>query len=265
MTMAEGMQHIVDDIDSSRAARISDIRDLNRETAHIRAGARGTIRTFRSARKREAVALHRTLRAAVKVNRKTVRGILHDARDTVARFHEARIESARETDEELKEFVGILKKDVANIRIDANNMVHGFAEEQLSRGIELSRMLKASTDAVTHDVERMMEGFADTRSEVKAEIDGGHEVWQRHSHTGTPRPAEKKAPVHHVHKIPKKAPVDELEAKVLKIVGHSPKGITLAKAGKKLDIEWRKLVAPAKRLMASGMIRKKESSYFPVL
>lgn len=264
MTMAEGMQHIVDDIDSSRAARISDIRELNSETAQIRAGARGELKSFRSARKRNAAALHRTLRSAVKVNRKVVKGILHDARNTLGEFHEARVESARKTDEELKEFVGTLKQDVANIRIDANNMVHGFAEEQMSRGIELSRMLKASTEGITHDVEQLMDGFVRERSETRADLEGGREVWQQHAHTGTGQTAGKKA-VQKKQEIPKKGPEDELSAKILKIITHSPKGITLAKAGKKLDIEWRKLIGPSKKLLAAGMIRKKESSYFPVL
>jgi uncharacterized protein YicC (UPF0701 family) len=264
MTIAEGMQHIVDDIDTSRAARTSDIRELNNETAQIRAGARGALRSFGSTRKRDAVALHRTLRGAVKVNRKVVRGILHDARDTVDQFHEARVESARETDEQLKDFVGTLKQDVANIRIDANNMIHGFAEEQLSRGIELSRMLKSSTDGITHDVEQMMDGFAEKRSEIKSELREGHEVWQRHAHAGTSHPTGKKI-TQKQHEIPKKGPEDELSAKILKIVQHSSKGISLAKVGKKLDIEWRKLIGPAKHLLAAGMIRKKETSYFPVL
>jgi hypothetical protein len=271
MTMAEGMQHIVEDIDSSRAARMSDIRELNTETAQIRADAHRTLASFRSSRNRDAAALHRTLRSAVKANRKEVRNILHEARGNLDEFHAARTKSARKTDENLGEFVGTLKKDVANIRIDANNMIHGFAEEQLSRGIELSRMLKNSTDRIIQDVGELMEGFAKRRLETRAELTEGHEVWQRYPHysgtagiPGMVRPVVKKAGGTG-QESPDTGPEHELQAKILNVVQHSPKGISLAKAGKKLDIEWRKLVGPAKHLLASGKIRKKETSYFPVL
>jgi len=265
MTMAEGMQQIVDDIDSSRAARVAEIGNLNRETAQIRAGTRDTLKSFRSTRKHDATVLHRTLNRTVKANRKVVRGILHEARGNLDEFHAARMESARETDEKLKECMGTLKKDVANIRIDANNMVHGFAEEQLTRGIELSRMLKESTDGIVQDVGEMMDGFSAKRSEIRGELKEGQEVWDRHAlHHGTDLLAGKKAEDAGVE-TPKNEPKNDIGAQVLKVVRHSPKGISLVKTGKKLGIEWRKLVGPARQLLDSGMIRKKEKNYYPVL
>jgi len=47
------------------------------------------------------------------------------------------------------------------------------------------------------------------------------------------------------------------------VIKAAPDGITLAKAGKKVVIEWRKLVRPAKELLEEGMITKKETQCFP--
>jgi hypothetical protein len=296
MTFAEGMQHIVENIETSRENRISEIGKIRKETAYIQADARRAMTSLGAPRKRNAAIQHRNLRNCVKTNRKIVKAFLHDA-------HEARVESAQETQENLKDFVDTVKKDVANIRIDANNMVHGFAEDRLSDTIALSRMLKSYTDGITDDVHSMIYGFADDRksmgaglsrmlisytegitdnveqlmgefadqrSEVQAGLMDGHEVWQRYGQKGLGKTkttgvvkavrAEYERP-----KIePEKERGDELQTKILKVIRHSPKGISLAEAGKKLDIEWRKLIGPAKHLMEEGMIRKKESHYFPV-
>ncbi|MFA5294442.1 MAG: hypothetical protein WC382_02875 [Methanoregulaceae archaeon] len=197
----------------------------------------------------------------MKTNRKVVGEFLHDA-------HETRMEAARKTHEDLKDFAGAVKKDVANIRIDANNMVHQFADDRVSHAIALSRMLKAYTDGITGDVEQLMDEFGEQRSEVQAELMDGHGVWQRHmkKEPGMVRAVLEPAPVEQggPKKEPEKEPGDELQAEVLKVIRHSPKGISLAEAGKKLDIEWRKLIGPAKHLMEEGTIRKKESRYFPV-
>ena len=50
---------------------------------------------------------------------------------------------------------------------------------------------------------------------------------------------------------------------VLIALDITPDGITLAKAGKKVGVEWRKLVRPAKELVEAGLVAKKETQYFP--
>jgi len=168
----------------------------------------------------------------------------------------------------------MLKAYTDGITDDVDTMIRGFADDRKSMGTGLSRMLISYTDGITDDVEQLMDEFAKQRSEVQVDLMDGHEIWQRHGQKGpgkTKTPSILKA-VHVEYERPRKVPEmepekepgDELQAKILKIIRHSPKGISLAEAGKKLDIEWRKLVGPAKHLLEEGMIRKKESRYFPV-
>ncbi len=264
MTFAEEMQQIVEDMDSSRERRLSEIVDLNKETAEIRTNARAEILSFRSARKHDAAVTNRMLQNTVKANRKVVRGLRHDTRDTMAEIHAARVRTSQDTNEALKEFVDRLRRDVVNIRIDAHNMVNGFAEERLTRGMELSRMLKSHTEGITRDVGEMMDNYDRERSVVLAEIRGGQDVWQGHAGH---EPVKARSPIKVIRPEPAqpaRGSEDELKRRVLEVIRRSPNGISLAQAAKKLDIEWRKLVQPSKQLLNEDMIRKKESRYYPV-
>jgi DNA-binding IclR family transcriptional regulator len=55
----------------------------------------------------------------------------------------------------------------------------------------------------------------------------------------------------------------DLKEKILKVINNSPNGITLTKAGKKIGVEWRTLIRPAKELLEVGDVRKKDTYYFP--
>jgi len=261
MIFADGMQLIVENIEAARENRISDLEQLNREVAHIQSDARADLASFERIRRRNAADLRRNLQSTVNTNRMTVRNFLQNA-------HQERMIVARETHENLRDFNGMVKSDVTNIRIDANNMVHLFAEERMSRSIALYQMLKSFTDGMTSEVEGMMDDFGKERSEVVADLKKGQQGWQWHIQKDLrkARPESKAVPIEHElpKKEPEKEPGDALQEEILTLVLKSPKGISLTEAGKELDIEWRKLIAPAKRLLKEGLIRKDESHYFPV-
>ena len=144
-------------------------------------------------------------------------------------------------------------------------MINGFADERVTRGIELSHMLKSYNDGIVADVEQLMDIFQKERIPFQEDLAEAHAIWQNQGsggHVYTKAPKRTAAKAAEVTKTPEEKADAALKQKILKVIKASPKGITLAKAGKKVGIEWRKLVRPAKELLEDGMITKKETQYF---
>ena len=288
MTIADGMHQIVDNINEARSARVSEV-------GAIRVGVQKDLKQFGRVRRHNATAQKKTLNKYVKTLR-------HDTQDMLGGFSASQIAMGQECRKELgdftdqltkdvsniridnRDFIHQLTKDVNNIRLDSVNMIHGFADErvaneiELSRtlksyhdervtnGIELSRTLKSYHDGITEDVQHLLGMFKQERIPVQKELAEAHAIWQSHVSGGyvpTKAPKRTVAKAAEVTKTPEKKEDTTLKGKILKVIKASPKGITLAKAGKKIDVEWRTLIRPAKELLEEGMVTKKETQYFP--
>lgn len=59
--------------------------------------------------------------------------------------------------------------------------------------------------------------------------------------------------------------IESLKDRILEVVAASPSGISLTAIGSQMEIEWRKLIRPARDLLNDGLIRKEEVEYFPKL
>ncbi|MDO8841776.1 hypothetical protein [Methanocalculus sp.] len=57
--------------------------------------------------------------------------------------------------------------------------------------------------------------------------------------------------------------IESLKERILEVVSGSPSGITLTVIGSQMEIEWRKLIRPARDLLNEGLIRKEDVEYFP--
>jgi hypothetical protein len=267
MSIADGMKDIVEDIEHSRTERENDVGE-------IRSAAQNMIHSFTSERKHNATDMRRTLRKGRKA-------LGRETQDMLGGFSANRMAMARD-------FTTQLKKDVTGIRLDAVNMVHGFADERLaneialsrmlksyhderlSNGIELSRMLKSYHDGITHDVQQLMDDFDRQRIPFQEDLAEAHGIWQSHMSHEHPGARPKIKTVYRAPKAtrnerewPEQAPNHDLKEKILKVINKSPKGISLTKAGKKIGVEWRTLIRPAKELLEVGDVRKKDTYYFP--
>jgi hypothetical protein len=170
----------------------------------------------------------------------------------------------------LEDFTTQLKKDVTGIRLDAVNMVHGFADERVARGIELTSMLKTYNDGIMQDVQQLMDDFDRQRALVQEDLAEAHAIWESQTHHEHPGARPKIKTVQRAPKATRKekerpgqAANHGLKEKVLNVINNSPKGISLTKAGKKIGVEWRTLIRPAKELLEIGDVRKKDTYYFP--
>ena len=259
MTIADGMHQIVDNISGARLARTSDIAGLVQEVGAIRAGARKDLKQISRFRRHDATVQKKTLNRYVKT-------LKHDSMDMLGGFSASRIAMGQASKEELGDFTDQLKKDVTDIRLDAVNMIHGFADERVSRGIELSQMLTSYHDGIVDDVQHLMSTFKTERIPFQEDLAEAHAIWQNersggHIHTNVPKRTEVK--VVKATKTPEEKGDAILKQKILKMIKAAPAGITLVKAGKKIGIEWRKLIRPAKELVEEGTVAKKETRYFP--
>jgi hypothetical protein len=263
MSIADGMKNIVDNIEHSRTARITEIAGLNNDVGEIRSAAQKMIHSFTSERKHDAAGMRRTLRKGRKA-------LGHETRDMLGGFSQNRMAMAREMGDTLEDFTARLKKDVTDIRLNAVNMVHGFADERVARGIGLTRMLKTYNDGIMQDVQQMMDDFDRQRALVQEDLSEAHGIWESHMHHEHPGARHGLKTVHKATKAtrkererPKQSMDHDLKEKILKMINKSPKGISLTKAGKKIGVEWRTLIRPAKELLEGGDVRKKDTYYFP--
>jgi hypothetical protein len=259
MTIADGMHQIVDNINGARAARTSDIAGLVREVGSIRSGAQKDLKLMSRVRKHNAASQKKTLHRYVKTLR-------HDTLDMLGGFSASRMAMGQESREELGDFCDQLKKDVTDIRLDAVHMIHGFADERVSRGIELSRMLGSYNDGIIGDVQNLMGMFKKERIPFQEDLAEAHGIWQNERSGGHEAAKVPKRPGAKAVKKTQTAEEKEealLKQKILNVINATPAGITLVKTGKKVGVEWRKLVRPAKELVAAGLVAKKETQYFP--
>jgi len=249
MSIADGMKDIVDNIEHSRTERIADVGE-------IRSGTQDMIHSFTKERKHNAADMRRTLRKGRKA-------LLHETQDMLGGFSADRMAMA-------EDFTARLMKDVAEIRLDTVNMVHGFADERVARGIELTSMLKTYNDGIVQDVQQLMDDIKKQRIPFQEDLSEAHGIWQSHMGNEHPYARPGLKTVHKATKAtgkksekPDQSTDHGLKEKVLKVINNSPKGITLTKAGKKIGVEWRTLIRPAKDLLKVGDVRKKDTHYFP--
>lgn len=248
MSIADGIKDIVDDIENSRTARIAEIAELNNDVGEIRSAAQNMMHSFTSERKHNAADMRRTLKKGRKA-------LGRETQNMLGGFSAQRMAMARDTRENLEDCTSQLTKDVSEIRLDAVNMVNGFADERVARSIELTRMLKTSNDGIKHDVMGLMDDFKKLYIPFQKDLAEAHGIWESHMRVGhtAARPGLK----------PEQTADQDLKDKVLTVIKNSPKGISLAKAGKKIGVEWRTLIRPTKELLEGGDVRKKDTYYFP--
>jgi len=258
MTIADGIHQIVDNINGAKTARVTGIAELTSEVGAMRADAQKDLKQINRTRRHDATAQKKTLHTYAKT-------LKNDSQDMLGGFSANRIAMGQESQEELGDFTRQLKKDVTDIRVDAVNMVQGFADERVSSGIELSRMLKSYNDGIVDDVEYLMGTFKKERNLVRKDLAEAHAIWQSQGsggHTRVKAPKRTVAKAAEPVQTPEKKADAALKQKILKVIKAAPDGITLAKAGKKIGVEWRKLIKPAKELLEAGMVTKKETQYF---
>lgn len=66
----------------------------------------------------------------------------------------------------------------------------------------------------------------------------------------------------HFERVGKKLSGD-LKTRLLALIHDHPEGIKMTDLGSRLNIEWRRLIAPLGELLKEGKIDKKDGKYYP--
>jgi hypothetical protein len=161
----------------------------------------------------------------------------------------------KELRKELEEYTSGIEKDVAGLLSD-------FANDREKMGSEQRKELGEYTAGIEKDVGNLLTDFSAVRKETAKELKAVHEEWQR---MVKPRTEVKAKEEEIEEEVEVGEPeLGELKAKVLEVINSSLGGISLTGIGLKLDVEWRKLIRPAKDLLDEGKIGKEDLNYFPV-
>jgi hypothetical protein len=252
MGMVEEMHNLCEDIVTSRFDRVEVIKGIKSDTEQILTDAKNIVEDFSAEKKRMGDELRSDLKEAVKTTKADTGGKLRE-------FSDARTEMSKELDKELKEHTTGIRNSVTSLLNDAKNQINDFAEERVKMRTELRKELGEYNSGIKKDGGNLLSDFSAVRMVTVKELQDMHEEWQR---MVKPK-AEVKANVEEEIEMGE-AELGELKNKVQEIINASPNGISLTGIGLKLDVEWRKLIRPAKELLEAGTIRKEDLNYFPL-
>ncbi|MBE0516574.1 MAG: hypothetical protein IBX41_04165 [Methanophagales archaeon] len=223
--------------------------DLKEAAETIKADTRGKLREFSDARAEMSKELAKGLEEYTTEISDSVRNMREE-------FAEEQAKMGRELRRELGVYNSGIKKDVAGLLND-------FTEERVKMGSEQREELGEYNVGIKKDVRNLLTDFSVARSETVKELKEMHDEWQRMVEPRVEvkkKVAEEKAEEGEVSE----PELRELKEKVLEVINSAPGGISLTGIGLKLDMEWRKLIHPAKELLDDGKIRKENLNYYPL-
>ncbi|MFZ2071394.1 MAG: hypothetical protein WAV32_07360 [Halobacteriota archaeon] len=248
MGMVEEMHNLCEDIVTSRFDRGEVIRGIKSDTEQILTDAKNIVEDFSAERKEMGDELRSDLKEAVKTIKADTTGKLRE-------FSDARTEMSKEMAKELKEYTTGIRTSVTDLRTD-------FTEERVKMGRELRKELGKYNSGIKKDVGNLLSDFSAGRMKTVEELKEMHEEWQR---MVKPKAAVKEeAKLKEEEVVVGEAELGKLKEKVLEIINAAPHGLSLTGIGLILDVEWRKLIRPAKELLEEGRIRKEDVNYFPL-
>ena len=188
--------------------------------------------------------------------RKNVTDLLTDADNMMKIFADEREKMGNALRKDLEEYNSGIENDVAVLMKD-------FADEREKMGNALRKDLEEFTAGLEKDVGNLLSDFSTARMETVKELKGVHEEWLKmvkprfETGVGATEREEVEIEVGETE-------LGELKDKVREIINLAPGGISLTGIGLKLDVEWRKLIRPAKELLDEGKIMKEDLNYYPV-
>jgi len=266
MGIAAGMKDIVQDIVSSRDARVTEVKGLKQEANEM-------LGSFEASHKKMGAQLRRELadnKAKMGAGVKAMR----------SGFQSSRKEMSSALKKDLAEHTQAVRGEVARLRQEIGashqnmsaklrkNLAQGAAARKSEVHVMLNDFQRAHNQMGTQlrkelaDYDRGIESeVAGMRQETKADLGEARTAWQELTR-GVKKAAVKA-------RVTKAAPVEEetpdLEAKMLAAISEHPKGTTLARIADRLGVATIVLGRAIKSLLDKGEIRKEEKLYFPAV
>jgi len=271
MGIAAGMKDIVQDIVSSRDARVTEVKGLKQEANEM-------LGSFEASHKKMGAQLRRELadnKAKMGAGVKAMR----------SGFQSSRKEMSSALKKDLAEHTQAVRGEVARLRQEIGashqnmsaklrkNLAQGAAARKSEVHVMLNDFQRAHNQMGTQlrkelaDYDRGIESeVAGMRQETKADLGEARTAWQELTR-GVKKAAVKATPKVVRAEVEKAAPVEEgtpdLEAKLLAVIREHPQGITLSEVAESLGVAPIVFGRAARKLVDEGRVRKEDKAYFP--
>jgi hypothetical protein len=246
MGIAAGMKDIVQDIVSSRDARVAEVKGLKKEANEM-------LGSFKASHKKTGAQLRRELaddKAKMGAEIKAMRSGFQSSR---------------------KEMSSVLKKDLAEHTQAVSGEVARLRQEIGASHQDISAKLRKDLAQGRADresgVKEMRSEFRKSQAEVRSDIDEARTAWQELT------PGVKKAAVKATPRVVraevektalKQEETPDLEAKLLAAIRKHPEGITLTEVAGSLGVAPVVFGRVSRKLLGEGKIRKADKAYFSV-
>jgi len=252
MPTREEMRSLADDIVHSYEDRIATVAEL-RETVKLELlESRRHIEELRDTR----IAIGKQMRADL-------------ARDAANRKHEVgsmlkELNSAHAAMS--KELKADLAKGVANRKREVGIMLDGFGQALATMGKEMKADLAKGVADRKHEVGSMLRSFSAELKDIRSELAGGHEEWQKLTATMQ----SKRGGVAVAVKPPAKEAVGitpeaaTLRNQVFQYLANHPDGTKLVELEKEFGLARIKIARVLKDLMDESEVKKRDLYYFAI-
>jgi len=274
MGIAAGMKDIVQDIVSSRDARVSEVKGLKKEANEM-------LGSFKASHKKMGTQLRRELaddKAKMGAEVKAMRRELADDKAKMGAevktmrsgFQSSRTEMSSVLKKDLAEHTQAVRGEVARLRQEMGashqdmsaKLRKNLAQGEAARKSEAQQLRKELAD----NDRGIKSEVAGMRQETKADLREARTAWQELTR-GVKKAAVKATPKVVRAEVEKAAPVEEetpdLEAKLLAAIREHPEGITLTAVAESLGVVPVVFGRASRKLLGEGKIRKEDKAYFP--
>jgi len=261
--VAEGMKYIVQDIVSSRDARVAEVKRLKKEANEM-------LGSFEASHKKMGAQLRSELTDDKAKMRAEVKALRRELTDGKAKMG-AEVKAMRSGFQSShKQMSSVLKKDLAQgeaaRKSEIHVMLNDFQREHNQMGTQLRKELADYDRGIKSEVAGM-------RQETKTDLGEARTAWQELTR-GVKKATVEATPEAVKEEVVEAAPVEEatpveeetpdLEAKLLAAITEHPEGITLTEVAESLGVAPIVFGRTSKKLVDEGRIRKEDRVYFPV-
>jgi hypothetical protein len=237
--------------------------DRKKEVAQNRQNAQKSIRDLNDSRKKSGEQLRKDLAQGTKTLSQNENNRKQEMKKTLGNIQSSRQESASALRKDLAEGKARMTSEVKETMKDAQNLINGFQTSHKTMGDELRKDLDNSRNTMKAQVDKMNQGFRQTRKEVQTELKEASTAWKEMRSTAGTQASDSKAVPEEQAELPVEITLN-MEEKCLAIISQHPEGISLSDVAKELGIATIVLGKIARVLLEQGKVRKEEKTYFPV-
>ena len=264
MGIAAGMKDIVQEIVSSRDARVAEVKGLKKEANEM-------LGSFKASNKKMGAQLRRELaddKAKMGAEVKAMR----------SGFQSSRKEMSSVLKKDLAEHTQVVRGEVARLRQELGashqdmsaklrkNLAQGAAARKSEVHVMLNDFQREHNQMGAQLRKELADKLAEMRQETQADLGEARTAWQELTR-GVKKDTVKATPEAVKAEVAEAAPVEEgtpdLEAKLLAAIREHPEGITLTEVAESLGVAPIVFGRAARKLLDEGRVRKEDKAYFP--